>query len=83
MSKIEFKWALLVTLIVMVAGWFYWFHYRPEQVRNECGAFTARAGAQNEMDVRALEFLQKACENAGSVDALRKAISDGRASKKQ
>jgi hypothetical protein len=31
-----FKLSLLLIIIVMVGGWFYWFQLRPSQMRKKC-----------------------------------------------
>lgn len=34
--RIEFRWAILATLICLIVGWFYWFEYRPVTVSKAC-----------------------------------------------
>jgi len=36
MSEIKRKKTIAAIVVVLLASWFYWFQYRPMQVRNYC-----------------------------------------------
>lgn len=45
----RFNLAILVSLIV-IGGWFFWFQYRPAQIRKECLQTSGLATDQTDQD---------------------------------
>ena len=71
------KKALWPTLIIALAASFYWFYYRPEQIRTGCAQMVAsRAAYGTSMD--AIQRLQRLCEDAGGRTEFERAL-DARA----
>ena len=87
MKKFDVRWATLITFIVLLSGWWYWYEYRPTQIEEDCAEYTARVSAavvgnqdvrmSGEVHLKIIEHMQQACENAGGAAAFEKALKDG------
>jgi len=40
MEKLKQYWLIIVIVLVVFGGLFYWFQWRPSQIRKECSKFT-------------------------------------------
>lgn len=78
MSKLKPAYVYLAVGVVLILGWFYWYEYRPEQIRKECAAFmtgiAANAGTGN-----GLSGYQSLCADAGGIANFRDAFQKGMA----
>jgi hypothetical protein len=43
----RFRWAVLVVFVISVLGWFYWFQYRPADIRKDCTASSRERAQQH------------------------------------
>lgn len=53
--KIRFRWALLVVFVILVLGVFYWFQYRPADIRKDCTASSIERAKRNGKEVDGLK----------------------------
>jgi uncharacterized ion transporter superfamily protein YfcC len=44
---IRFRWAALVVFVILVLGVFYWFQYRPAEIRKDCTASSIERAQRN------------------------------------
>lgn len=45
--EIRFRWAVLVTFVILVLGVFYWFQYRPAELRKDCTVSSIERAKRN------------------------------------
>lgn len=64
--------------VALILGWFYWYEYRPEQIRKECAAFVTRVAA-NAGTGNGLSGYQSLCADAGGIANFRDAFQKGMA----
>ena len=38
MKKVDVRWATLITVVVLLLGWWYWYEYRPTAARKLCAS---------------------------------------------
>ena len=88
MTKIRPAYVYLAVGVALIMGWFYWYEYRPEQIRQEseqirqeCAVFVSEraAAAAAAMPVRELSIVQNMCEDAGGKSNFMDAIGKGMA----
>lgn len=36
---LNFKYIALLLVVLLIVGWFYWFQFRPSEIRKECSAY--------------------------------------------
>ncbi len=87
MNKSYFKWAALATLIILALGWWYWYEYRPEQIKQDCAQYMARVSAATagspDIDetgdayLKILNHMQLACEDAGGAANFENSLQAG------
>ena len=87
MRKFDVRWATLITFIVMLLGWWYWYEYRPQKIKEDCAQFTTIASAANLEDsgnqasgdafLKVADQFQKACVDAGGVANFKDALDAG------
>jgi hypothetical protein len=86
MKRFDLRWATLITFVVLLLGWWYWYEYRPQKIREECAQIVIRgvmSSTGNVADVeRSGRVIQNICEDAGGADASTEAALEGRAQKK-
>ncbi len=39
MKKFDVRWATLIVFTVLLSGWWYWYEYRPQKIKEECARF--------------------------------------------
>ena len=69
-SKFDVRWATLITSIVLLLGWWYWYEYRPQKIREDCARWMTHIG----LDADSRQ--QKSCEYAGGLSAWRDALDE-------
>lgn len=81
MKKFDVRWAALITFIVLLSGWWYWYEYRPQKIREGCAQMLLRGLSAMHGDVGNLErdgpALLKYCEAAGGEDSWSAALKGG------
>ena len=87
MKKFDVRWATLITFIALLSGWWYWYEYRPQKIKEECAQFTTVATAANLEDsgnqasgdafLKVADQFQKACIDAGGVANFKNALDAG------
>lgn len=87
MNKSYFKWAAFATLIILALGWWYWYEYRPEQIKQDCAQYMARVSAATagspdieetgDAYLKILNHMQLACEDAGGAAKFENALQIG------
>jgi predicted negative regulator of RcsB-dependent stress response len=45
-----FRLSLLVIVIIALGGWFYWFEFRPSQIREKCNSESFLYNSSNNYD---------------------------------
>lgn len=87
MKKFDVRWATLIVFTALLSGWWYWYDYRPNEIKEDCAQYTARVSAavvgnpdvrmSGEVHLKIIEHMQQACENAGGAAEFEKALKDG------
>jgi hypothetical protein len=76
MTKLKPAYSCLAVGVALIMGWFYWYEYRPEQIRKECAAImteiAAKAGSS-----KGLSTYQNMCADAGGIANFRDAFQKG------
>ena len=67
MKRFDVRWATLITFIVMLLGWWYWYEYRPQKIREECTKYAIEVVP---IDVATY---QKQCVDIGGVENFKSA----------
>ena len=67
--------------VALISGWFYWYEYRPEQIRKECAAYLIEI-AQSQGRYDGIRTLQNMCEDVGGAgdfwDAAQRGVAQNR-----
>lgn len=71
MKKVDVRWATLITFVVMILGWWYWYQYRPQKIREDCARWMTHIGYGADSNE------QKSCEYAGGLNAWKNALDEG------
>jgi hypothetical protein len=71
MRKIQIRWATLITFIILLSGWWYWYEYRPQKIREDCARWMTHIGYGADSNE------QKSCEYAGGLNAWKSALDEG------
>jgi hypothetical protein len=83
MRKFDVRWASLIAFIVLLLGWWYWYEYRPNKIREDCAQMVLISLSAFKSDVGGLErdgpIVQKYCEAAGGSEAWTEALKQGQA----
>jgi hypothetical protein len=83
MKRLDARWATLITFVVMLLGWWYWYEYRPQKIREECAQLAINGNVFSTGDIAKLDrwggIVLRYCEAAGGVDAWTIAIKKGKA----
>lgn len=87
MRKLDVRWATLITFVILLSGWWYWYEYRPSQIRQDCAKYTARVSAAvaNDPSIRVsgdahlkiIRQMQEGCIDAGGAAEFEKALKEG------
>lgn len=46
MQKLKQYWAIILLIVIILGGMFYWYSYRPEQIRKNCYRFANNGMAE-------------------------------------
>ncbi len=68
----------LVTLLIIttvLAGAFYWFEWRPTQIKQECAELVIKLNKDEQFSVFQSSSFQQTCENLGGVNNMIRAIN--------
>jgi|GEM_PF-3523577 len=66
-------YAYLAVGVALILGWFYWYEYRPEQIRKECAALVLEIYPNAYGNYRRIRTIQNVCEDAGGAFEFRDA----------
>lgn len=87
MKKIDVRWVTLIVFGLLLSGWWYWFEYRPNQIKEDCGKYTAKVSAavvgnsdikvSGDAHLKIIRQMQEGCIDAGGAAAFEKALNDG------
>ena len=74
MKKFDIRWSTLIVFTVMLLGWWYWYEYRPQNIRQECTRYTIEESMYFHDKI---DLYQKECVDAGGLDNYKKALDNG------
>ena len=81
MTKLRPAYVYLAVGVALILGWFYWYEYRPEQIRKECAAYII-AIAQSQGWYDEIRTMQNMCEDVGGAgdfwDAAQRGVAQNR-----
>lgn len=87
MKKFDVRLATLIAFILLLSGWWYWYEYRPNEIKEDCAQYTARVSAamagspdmriSGDAHLKIIQHMQEACENAGGSENFEKALKRG------
>ena len=87
MKKFDVRWATLIVFTALLSGWWYWYDYRPNEIKEDCAQYIARVSAavvgnpdvrmSGEVHLKIVEHMQQACENAGGAVEFENALKEG------
>lgn len=87
MKKFDVRWATLIAFIVLLSGWWYWYEYRPNEIKEDCAQYTARVSAAvvGDQDIRVsgdahlkiINQMKQDCVDAGGSESFEKALKSG------
>lgn len=78
MTKLRPAYVYLAVGVALIMGWFYWYEYRPEQIRQECAASLIESAA-SQGRYEGIRTVQNMCEDAGGVSNYWDAVAKGMA----
>lgn len=76
MTKLKPAYVYLAVAVALIMGWFYWYEYRPEQIRQECAASLIESAA-SQGRYEGIRTAQNMCEDAGGVSNFLDAVERG------
>lgn len=83
MKKVDVRWAILITTIMLLLGWWYWYERRPQKIREECAQLAISGNVFAKGDIAALDrwggTVLRYCGAAGGIDAWKIAVKKGAA----
>ena len=87
MRKIDIPWAALITCTVLLLGWWYWYEYRPQTIKEDCAQYMARVSAATagnpdiketgDAYLKIIRQMQQACTDAGGPSNFESALQGG------
>lgn len=83
MKKYDVRWATLILFTALLSGWWYWYEYRPQKIKEECAQLAINGNVFSRGDIAKLDrwggIVLRYCEAAGGVDAWKIAVKKGAA----
>lgn len=87
MKKFDVRWATLIVFVLLLLGWWYWYEFRPNQIKEDCAKYTARVSAavagdptikvSGDAHLKIIRQMQEGCIDAGGAAAFEKALNEG------
>lgn len=87
MKKFDVRWATLIAFIFLLTGWWYWYEYRPNEIKEDCAQYTAKVSAAvvGNQDIRMsgdayfkiMDQMKQDCTAAGGPEKFEKALKRG------
>ena len=79
----------LVTFVMLLSGWWYWYEYRPSRIKEDCAQYMARVSAATagspdiqetgDAYLKIINHMQQACTDAGGPSNFESALKGGQA----
>ena len=87
MKKFDVRGATLIVFTVLLSGWWYWYEYRPNKIKEDCAQYMARVSAATagnpdiketgDAYLKIIRQMQQACTDAGGPENFEKALEGG------
>jgi predicted negative regulator of RcsB-dependent stress response len=87
MKKLDIRWAILIVFVLLLSGWWYWYEYRPNQIKEACAKYVARVSAavaedpsikvSGDAHLKIIRQMQEGCIDAGGAAEFEKALEEG------
>lgn len=87
MKKFDVRWATLIVFTLLLSGWWYWYEYRPQEIKEDCSRYTtsvtvAAVGDPNikgsrEAFAQVTRQMLQDCINAGGIKNFQNALNVG------